>query len=62
MDILINEWCPALTIDKVLLSIQSFLNDPDVDIFLEPEIANLYKKDRQKYIATAKEWTKKYAT
>ena len=27
-----------------------------------PEIANVYKNDRAKYDATAKEWTKKYAT
>ena len=56
-----DQWCPALTIDKVLLSISSFLDDPNPDIPLVPEIANVYKTNRAKYEATAKEWTKKYA-
>ena len=61
LDILMDQWCPALTIDKVLLSISSFLDDPNPDIPLVPEIANVYKTNRAKYEATAKEWTKKYA-
>jgi len=57
-----EEWSPALTISKVLLSISSLLDDPNPEDPLVPEIANLYKTDRQKYINTAKEWTRKYAT
>ena len=45
----------------VLLSICSLLNDPNPDDPLVPEIARLYKTDRQKYTTTAKEWTQKYA-
>jgi ubiquitin-conjugating enzyme E2 D/E len=51
-----------LTISKVLLSISSLLTDPNPDDPLVPEIANLYKSDRAKYDATAKEWTRKYAS
>ncbi len=61
LDILQDQWNPALTIGKLLLSIQSFLDDPNPDIALVPEIANVYKTDRAKYEATAREWTKKYA-
>jgi ubiquitin-conjugating enzyme E2 D/E len=62
LDILKDQWSPALTISKVLLSISSLLNDANPDDPLVPEIANIYKTDKTKYEATAKEWTRKYAT
>lgn len=45
----------------VLLSICSLLTDPNPDDPLVPEIARIYKTDRQKYNSLASEWTKKYA-
>lgn len=33
----------------------------DADDPLVPEIAQIYKTDREKYTMTAKEWTRKYA-
>lgn len=61
LDILSNEWSPALTIGKVLLSISSLLTEPNPDDPLVSEIAGLYKTDKAKYEKIAKEWTVTYA-
>lgn len=45
----------------VLLSICSLLCDPNPDDPLVPEIARIYKTDRERYNTLAREWTQKYA-
>jgi len=61
LDILKENWSPALTINKVLLSICSLLTDANPADPLVPEAAHMYKTNRQKFNQVASEWTRKYA-
>jgi|TARA_B110000967_G_scaffold209018_1_gene263332 ubiquitin-conjugating enzyme E2 D/E len=62
LDILKDNWSPALTVNKLLLSISSLLTDPNPDDPLEVEIAKLYKSNREEYNRRAKEFTLFYAS
>ena len=61
LDILKDQWSPALRISKVLMSICSLLTDPNPDDPLTTDAANLYKQNREEYNKEAYEWTKLYA-
>jgi len=51
----------CMTLWKNIINIQSILDGPNPDIFLNEKAAKLHKKDRKKYEETAKEYTVKYA-
>lgn len=47
LDILKNNWSPALNVSKLLLSICSLLAEPNPNDPLVPEIAELYRMNRE---------------
>jgi len=61
LDILKDNWSPALTISKALLSICSLMNDPNPNDPLVPDIANLFVKDRARHDADARAYTMEHA-
>ncbi|CEI60740.1 unnamed protein product [Fusarium venenatum] len=61
LDVLKNNWSPALQIRTILLSIQALLGAPNPDDPLAADVAKSWKEDEQAAIATAKEWTAQYA-
>jgi len=61
LDILSDCWSPALKVSNILLSISALLTDPNPDDPLVPELATLYKTDRQAYNDTVKKHVEKHA-
>ena len=62
LDILKDKWSPALQIRTVLISIQALLSAPNPDDPLAEDVAKHWKTSPEQAMATAKQWTQKYAT
>lgn len=61
LDILRDSWTPALTIQKVIISLVSWLDEPNAADPLVPEIGRLYTTNRDEYKKKVKEYVRLYA-
>lgn len=62
LDILKDNWSPALNISNLLLSICSLLAEPNPKDPLVPEIADLLQKSKETHDMNARTYTLKYAS
>ncbi len=61
LDILKDSWSPAMTIEKLLISILSLLDDPNPDDPLDTFSANLFKSNYADFFYIARNNVLKYA-
>lgn len=62
LDILKDQWSPALTIKTALVSLQALLSTPEPSDPQDAEVAKQYLKDYDTWAKTARFWTETYAT
>lgn len=55
-------WLPTITLETLLVALQSLLANPNPDDPLMIDIANEYKHDNETFIETAKSHTDQYAS
>ncbi|ARF09360.1 ubiquitin-conjugating enzyme E2 [Catovirus CTV1] len=60
LDILKDQWSPALSVSKVLLSICSLLSDPNANDPLNGEVASIYKNNKSDFEKKVREYVEKY--
>ena len=56
LDILKDEWSPALSIRTSLLSISAMLCSPEPDSPQDAIVAEMFKKNKELFEKTAREW------
>lgn len=61
LDILKDQWSPALTIKTALLSLQALLSSPQPDDPQDAVVAKQYISNHKLFEQTAKNWTETYA-
>ena len=61
LDILKNEWTPALTIRTALISLQALMCEPVPDDPQDAVVAKEYLSDIKKFNEKAKQWVEEYA-
>lgn len=62
-DLELSQWCPAVTIRSLLISLQALLSDPNLldGCVINEDAAKLSADDRGAYEVKAREWTKAHA-
>ncbi|XP_043707349.1 ubiquitin-conjugating enzyme E2 27-like isoform X1 [Telopea speciosissima] len=61
LDILKDQWSPALTLKTALLSLQALLSAPEPDDPQDAVVAQQYLRDYQTFVGTAHYWTETFA-
>ena len=61
INILREKWAPDIFINKLILSIQSFLDAPNPDEFLNENAAKLFKENKSEYEKTVRKYTSEFA-
>mmetsp|Transcript_85150 Transcript_85150/g.237666 ORF Transcript_85150/g.237666 Transcript_85150/m.237666 type:complete len:205 (-) Transcript_85150:239-853(-) len=61
LDILKTQWSPALTLQKVLLSVTALLSDPNFGDPLNASAAALHRQSQANYEAKCREMTRQFA-
>ena len=61
LDILKNEWTPALTVRTALISLQALMCEPVPDDPQDAVVAKQYMSDIKAFNEKAKEWVQEYA-
>ncbi|GLJ24570.1 hypothetical protein SUGI_0469480 [Cryptomeria japonica] len=61
LDILKNEWSPALTLKTTLISLQALLSTPQPNNPQDAMVAQQYLNDYPKFLVTARHWTQSFA-
>lgn len=61
LDILKDQWSPALTIKTALVSLQALLSAPEPRDPQDAEVAKQYLSSRETFDGTARFWTESYA-
>jgi len=61
LQVLRDEWKPAISMSAVFKSIRDKIGKPDPDDPFDTDVAAVLKNEPKKFEATAKEWTKRYA-
>ncbi|KAK9825128.1 hypothetical protein WJX81_001021 [Elliptochloris bilobata] len=61
LDILKDQWSPALTLKTALLSLQALLSSPEPDDPQDAVVARQYLTDHATFVRTARMWTENFA-
>ncbi|XVF54747.1 hypothetical protein PTKIN_Ptkin05aG0206300 [Pterospermum kingtungense] len=61
LDILKDQWSPALTLKTALLSVQALLSAPEPDDPQDAVVAQQYLREYQTFVGTARYWTENFA-
>lgn len=62
LDILKDQWSPALSIKTAMLSLQALLSTPEPNDPQDAVVARQYIDSHEAFVKTAKEWTAEYAS